>query len=119
MANPYAVAGFTIGGITGLTLLASWATKAKAAPSVTPDNLLNQILFSVKQKALGNDELAAKVRKNAEASARALGLTATAKALKAESALPAGENWPGTNMSVAAYVKEAIAAASNSGNNAG
>jgi len=118
MANPYVVAGLTIGGLTGLTALVGWASKAHAAagPSVTPDNLLNQILFSMKQKSMGNDELATKVRKNAEASARALGLTATAKALKAGSALPADENWPGTNMSVAAYVKEAIAAANNANN---
>lgn len=111
MANPYLVSGLTIGGIGGLALLVGWSRKAHAgAPTVTPDNLLNQILFLAKQKKLGNQELVAKMLVNVAATAKALGLTKTAAAAKSDSALPTDENWPGTNMSVKAYVEEALKA---------
>ena len=116
MANPYVLAGVTIGGVTLLTGLGAWwARKAKAepAPVVTPANLANQVLFAWKQSRLGNKDVAERVMATAQQTATALGLMKTAAALKAGTALPLDENWPGTNMSVNAYLKEADAKASN------
>lgn len=116
MANPYVVAGGTIVGLGLFTGLMVWARKAHAAPEgtqVTPANVLNSILFAIKQQGLGNEELAAKTRKNGAGMARLLGLKKTAAALEANKPLPEDENWPGTNMSVKAFVQEAVTQASS------
>lgn len=115
MANPYVVAGGTIVGLGLVTGLAVWARKAHAATPgtpVTPDNLINAIMFVQKQAAMGNEELAAATRKRAADMAKNLGLAKTAAALNKKGApLPLDENWPGTNMSVAAYVMEQLSQA--------
>ena len=111
--SPYFAAGLTILGVSGAAALVAWASKARAAtgPAATLPDLRNQILFSWKAGRNGNTELVKKSLQTAEATALALGLTKTAKAIKEGLPLPTDETWPGTNMSVSAYMKEADAAA--------
>ena len=111
--NPYLVTGLTLGILGGFGLIVGWSKKAKAAPAVTPNNLLTQILFAWKQGRLGNTDVAKRVLETAQQTALALGLTKTARAIKEGVPLPPDENWPGTNMSVNAYLKEADAKAQN------
>jgi hypothetical protein len=106
------------GVIVGLTAIGAFAGKARAA---TPggdasggqarrpvlntvqarqlDLLQNTILAVARKMAYTREQVAAAV-----AAALALGLPLTAKAVQSESRLPATELWPGTQLSVLAYI---------------
>lgn len=96
----------TIGLVSTLAAFAGRAQTVKVPPGATPENLITQILLALREQRAGNDADYKRAKDAAAKTAAALGLDVTAEAVRAGAPLPTAEDWPGTNMSVRAYVAE-------------
>lgn len=102
-------------GLGGLGALAGYMLRPRAggASGVSPEKLIGMLLVLADGAAPEDERRQARLQ--GEAIAKALGLPLTAKAIKADTPLPSGETWPGTNQSVRAFINAKVAAARGGG----